>query len=120
MNNGMNMSNGMGMGMGMGMNMNQQPTTTGNAPDYMLWLILGIVQICSLCCCNCFTFIAGILTVIFVCGANNMYKIGDMMTYASKMKTAKIINIIGWALIIVSIVINIVTGIFNSIMSYIQ
>lgn len=96
-------------------NFNQQPN--GNAPDYMLWLVLGIVQILTLCCCNCFTFIFGIITVIFACTANTAFKQGNLNSYAEKIRLAKIMNIIGWALIAVSVILNLVTGVFSSILS---
>ena len=95
-------------------NMGTQPTGM-NAPDYMLWLILGVIQIILICCCNLFSFIMGILTVVFVIAANNQYKMGNMLGYQSKIKVAKIINIVGWVLMIVNFVVAIVGGIFEII-----
>ena len=108
-----------------GMNQNNMGTPNytnngGNAPDYMLWLILGIVQICSLCCCNCVGCVFGIITTVFVYTANNCFKNGDMMNYQSKMKTAKIINIIGWCIICFGIIMGIIgsiTGAFSQFTS---
>ena len=100
-------------------NMNGQMQNM-NAPDYMLWLILGIIQICSLCCCNCAGLIFGILTTVFVITANKAFKMGDNITYQSKMKTAKIINLIGWGLMVVGWVIEIVSGIFNSVINNVK
>lgn len=99
-----------GMNNGFNQQMNQ-----GNAPDYMLWLILGIVQICLLCCCNIFTCICGIITVVMVVQANNYFKCGNYPMYQGKIRSAKIANIIGWALIILSLVINIFSGVFSAI-----
>lgn len=101
-----------------GMNNNfNQPVGQGNAPDYMLWLILGIVQICLICCCNIFSCVCGVITVIMAVQANNYFKYGDYNMYQARIKSAKIVNIIGWALIVVSIVLNIVTGVFSAITS---
>ena len=102
-------NNGMNYNMG-----GQMPNANGNAQDYMLWLILSIIQICSLCCCNCIGFIFGIISLIFVITANNAYKAGNINLYASKIKTAKIINIIGWVGMILSFIIGMVMGIFNN------
>lgn len=92
-----------------------QSVGQGSAPDYMLWLILGIVQICLICCCNIFSCVCGIITVIMAVQANNYFKYGNYTMYQARIKSAKIANIIGWALIVVSIVLNIVTGVFSTI-----
>ena len=49
--------------------------------------------------------------------ANNYFKYGEYNMYQARIKSAKIVNIIGWALIVVSIVLNIVTGVFSAITS---
>lgn len=95
---------------------NNSNINNGSAPDYMLWLVLGIVQICTLCCCNCFTFIFGILTVIFACIANTAFKNGNMVEYHSKIKLAKILNIVGWVLLIGGTILNFVMGVFEAAM----
>lgn len=105
------MDNGFNNGMNMG-GMNQTPM---NAPDYMLWLILGIIQICLVCCCSFPTAICGIITVIAICSANTWYKSGNIGMYQAKLKTAKLANIIGWALMIIIFVVNIVGGIFEAV-----
>ena len=104
---------------GMNMNTNFVPQQ-GSAPDYTLWLILGIVQICLICCCNIFTCVCGIITVVSICQANNYFKTGNLPMYQGKLKTAKTANIIGWALIVLSLIINIVTGMFSSVMDIIN
>lgn len=90
--------------------------TTGSAPDYMVWLILGIVQIMLICCCNLLSLVTGILTVVFAVSANNQYKVGNMIDYQSKMKTAKIINIVGWLLMVVNFIIGFFGGLFELIL----
>lgn len=94
---------------------NPMMSTGTNAPDYMLWLVLGIVQIVLICCCNLLACIAGVLTVIFVIAANNSYKMGNMIDYQSKMKTGRIINIVGWVLMIANLVIAFFAGVFELI-----
>lgn len=94
---------------------NNQNFVGMNAPDYMLWLILGIIQILALCCCNCVGPITGIITVIMVVSANNLYKSGDAVNYSSKMNIAKIVCCIGFGLMLVGWIIGIISGIFESI-----
>ena len=88
-----------------------------NAPEFTLWLVLGIVQICLICCCNLLTCVCGILTVIFISNANNFYKLGQMVEYQAKVKSAKIANLVGWGLIVVSIIFNIFAGVFDQLQS---
>ena len=77
---------------------NNAPATGENSPKYTLWLVLGIVQIVAGCCCSggIATLVTGILTIVFANNGNSAYKSGDMETHDSKMKTAMIVNIIGW------------------------
>ena len=103
-----NMNSSMPMGGGYTMN-------GGNAPEYTLWLILGIIQMISLCCCNCVAFVFGLITVIMITGGNNAFKNGDMATYQSKLKTAKIVNIIGWVVMFGGVILSLVTGAFGMI-----
>lgn len=98
---------------------NAQLPNNGNVPGYMLWLLLGIAQILTLCCCNCITFIFGILTVVFACIANNQFKQGNIIMSTANIKKAKIFNILGWLLIIVNFVINLLLGVFEYIGNYI-
>lgn len=96
----------------------QQPNLNSgmNAPDYMLWLILGIIQIITLCCCNCVAPIFGIITVVTVIGANNKYKAGDIVGYQSSIKTAKIVNIVGWVIMFAGSIIGVASGMLSSIL----
>lgn len=87
-----------------------------NAPDYMLWLILGIVQVFTLCCCNCTAPITGAITIVLVIMANNSFKSGNAMDYSSKMNIAKIVCCIGYGLMIVGIIISFFSGIVSSIL----
>lgn len=103
-------------------NMGSMAAMTGgfigaSAPDYMLWLILGIVQICTLCCCNCTAPITGIITVILVVIGNTSYKQGNLMDYQSKMKIAKIVCGVGFGLMIIGWIISLFSGMFELIFS---
>lgn len=97
-------------------NRNMQPA--GNAPGYMLWLILGIAQTISTCCCcgGCVSLVFGILTMVFASQANGAFKIGDVNKYRSKLNTAKIMNIIGWVLTIGLTILGMVTGLAGTIL----
>lgn len=88
-----------------------------NSPDFTLWLVLGIIQICMICCCNCLSLITGTITVVLVILANNSYKAGNLADHDSKIKIAKIVNLVGWGLFVVNIIINLVGGVFSSVMS---
>ena len=101
-------------------NMNGNINGNGNAPDYILWLVLGIIQICLICCCNFLTCICGIFTVIFIVQSNNSFKINNYVLYQEKLKLAKILNIVGWVLIIVNIIINIFAGMFTTILEIVS
>lgn len=91
-----------------------------SAPDYMLWLILGIVQICTLCCCNCTAPITGIITVILVVMGNTSYKQGNLADYQSKMKIAKIVCGVGFGLMLIGWIISLFTGVFDFMISSIN
>lgn len=86
---------------GYGMNMNNNRLSQ-NAPNYMLWLILGILQICTLCCCNFSGPIFGVITVVLSIISNNAFKGRDMIEYQSKIKAAKIVCIVGFGFMIVT------------------
>lgn len=91
-----------------------------NAPDYMLWLILGIAQLVTMCCCNCTGLIFGGLTVFFAVKANNKYKVGDAYGHQHDIKIAKILNIVGWVLMFGGTIINFVTGTFTTVMESVK
>lgn len=103
----------------MGMNTNQGYTLQ-NAPDFMLWLILGLIQTISCCCGGCIALITGIITIVFACMANDCYKSNNMAVYQSKMQVAKIVNIIGWILSVLCIIASIFTGVFNKVMELVN
>lgn len=95
-------------------NFNQQGTN-GHGPDYTLWFVLGIIQICLICCCNIFTCICGIVTVVMIKQADEYFRMGNYTMYQARVKSAKIANIIGWALIVLGTVFSMVSGVFTTI-----
>lgn len=66
-----------------------QQQTVPNAPDFIMLLILGIAS--TLCCC----LPAGAVSLVFTIMANSDFKSGNAVGYASKVKTAKVLMIIG-------------------------
>lgn len=116
---GFNQANGFGQSQGNGFNqggfsqggsfgaggMNQN---RGSAPEFAWYLIVGIVY--CICCCN---LLAGILGIVFTVLMNNAFKAGDMLGYTNNKKVAKIIYIVGIALIIITLLVSCGTGILN-------
>ena len=94
---------------------NNQVNTSTNAPNYKLWLILGIIQTCLFCCCcSVITCIFGIATIILAVTANNYFKQGNMVLYRARMKAAMIVNIIGWVVTFLGFIIGLATGLIES------
>lgn len=83
--------------------------------DLQLWFILGIVQVCLICCCNYLTFITGIITLIFASKAKSFIGFGNQYQAKEYVNKAKIVNLIGWGLMVINIVINIISGVFSVI-----
>lgn len=93
----------------------------GIVNQYMTWLIAGAVQVlCLCCCCSWMSLITGIMTIVFAVLANQAYNSNDQMAYYKNIKIAKISNIVGWVLLLVGIVINMVAGIFANILNTIS
>ena len=132
--NGYGMGNGLGNGMGMGgnfggpnngmgnpygMNNNgMNPNNMGNGgkdpnTDITIWTVLGIIQIILVCCCNFTTFITGIITMVFISKAKTALYTSDVQSFTSYVKSAKIANLIGWGLMILNILLNVVLGTFS-------
>lgn len=84
-----------------------QPVNNQNvhAPNYMLWLILGIIQILNMCCCNPFTAVCGIITMVLAIKADKEFLKGNFYEYQTNMEVAKILNIIGWCLVPVAFIL---------------
>lgn len=135
----MNQGYGQQMNQGFGQNMNQgygQPihqnfggpvgyteSTQSKAPEYTLWLVVGIILTVLGCCCCCgggvTVPVVGILLIIFSSLGNSAYKEGRMVDYQKWFKWCKITIIVGTVLIVLNIIIGIIggfTGMFTEIM----
>ena len=66
-----------------------QQQTVPNAPDFIMLLILSIAS--TLCCC----LPAGAVSLVFTLMANSDFKSGNIAGYKSKVKSAKVILVIG-------------------------
>ena len=66
-----------------------QQQTVPNAPDFIILLILSIAS--TLCCC----LPAGTVSLVFTLMANSDFKSGNIAGYTSKVKTAKVMMVIG-------------------------
>ena len=66
-----------------------QQQTVPNAPDFIMLLILSITY--TLCC----SLPAGVVSLVFTLMANSDFKSGNIAGYTSKVKTAKVIMVIG-------------------------
>lgn len=87
------------------------------AKEYVLWLVLGIIQALSICCCNWVAVITGTITIIFAIQANSQRLMGNYYAFKKKIGVAKVVNLIGWGLMVVSIVLNLVFGLTDFIKS---
>lgn len=67
--------------------MNQMPQS---ATEFTKYLVLSIIQL--LCCCQ----ITGIIALVFTILANSSFKVGNLMDYQSKIKSAKTTLTVGW------------------------
>ena len=79
--------------------MNQMTQST---PEFTKYLILSIIQL--LCCCQ----ITGIIALVFTILANSSFKIGNLVDYQSKIKSAKTVLTVGWIVAAVIYIIVIV------------
>lgn len=100
-------------------NLNNQ-TNYRNAPEYMLWFVLGVIQISLICSCSLTTSICGIITVVKALKANNYFKYGEYSMYKSSLRSSKVANILGWAALVLKLVIVMVIGVFENLLVTLQ
>lgn len=81
-------------------NMGETPTN-GDAPGFIKYLVLSILE--TLCC----SWIPGVIGIIFTVLFNSAYKSGNIADYESKKKIAKVALWIGLA---VGIIANLLIG----------
>lgn len=91
------------------------PPVIANAPEFVMYLIIGIVY--SVCCCN---FLIGIPGIIFTVLMNTSYKSGDTNGYLSNRKISKWIYIIGIILWVIGMILSFVFGIAGSFLDAIR
>lgn len=84
--------------------------------QYIIWLVSGIIQIINICCCNVFSLVFGILTVIFCSKAKQGIYSNDRMTFEHNIKTARLLSLIGWIVIVLNVILNIALGFFSAVM----
>ena len=99
---------------------NAQPQQ-GPINQYMTWLIAGGVQaLCLCCCCSWMSLVTSIVTIVFAVMANQAYNSNDLHSYHKNINIAKYANIVGWVLLVIGFVINIVAGWFTHILNTIS
>lgn len=81
--------------------------------DIQLLFILGIIQVLMVCCCNFMTFIAGIVTLVLVSKAKSIHGYGNQQQASNMVTKAKIANVVGWILLVLNTIINLVAGVFR-------
>jgi hypothetical protein len=97
-----------------------QPPMGVNSPNYTLYLVLSIILILGICCCNIISLILGIIAIVTLMQANDFFKMGNMMMYEDKIRTTKILILVGYGLIVAGIVLNIAVGTFSTIASWLS
>lgn len=101
-------------------NFNNQPQQ-GPINQYMTWLIAGAVQaLCLCCCCSWMSLATSIVTIVFAVIANQAYNSNDLRSYHKNINIAKYANIVGWVLLVIGFVINLVAGWFTHILNTIS
>lgn len=81
------------------------PPVIANAPEFVMYLIIGIVY--TICCCN---ILIGVPGIIFTVLMNTAYKAGDTNGYLSNRKISKWIYIIGIILWVLGFILSFVFG----------
>ena len=81
-----------------------------NYNDIKILRILGLLQIFSLCFCDLITGIFGIITLIYI-GKASKEKDGELKN--DKIRVAKTVNIIGWFLLLITVVIEFIINILK-------
>lgn len=80
-----------------------------NAPEFVLFLVFGIVQIMLICCLQPWTCLCGILTVVFICKANNDFALNRNVDYGKHLNVAKAASVVG----AITAVIGLIASIFK-------
>lgn len=91
------------------------PPVIANAPEFVMYLVIGIVY--TICCCN---VLIGIPGIIFTVLMNTAYKAGDTNGYLSNRKISKWIYIIGIILWVVGVILSFIFGIAGSFIDFVR
>lgn len=90
----------------------QSPTTLQQQQIYtkprgncILWIILGVIQLCLSGFCV-WTIITGILTIVFAISAQVAKSLLQVIKLQNRLRLARIVNIIGWIIMIVSLIMD--------------
>lgn len=81
-----------------------------NYNDIKILRILGVLQIFSLCFCDLITGISGIITLVYI---NKASRELDEEVKNSDIRIAKTINIIGWTILLITIIIEFIINILK-------
>ena len=81
-----------------------------NYNDIKILRILGVLQIFSLCFCDLITGISGIITLVYI---NKASRELDEEVKNSDIRIAKTINIIGWNILLITIIIEFIINILK-------
>ena len=85
--------------------------------QYIFWLILGILQSLTLCCCNYAGIVTGLATIILLIAGKLQVNKGNINKGVKMLKIAKIINLLGWVILIVTIIVNFISGTYKFVSS---
>ena len=96
-------------------NLNNQ-TNYRNAPECILWFVLGVIQISLIYYCSLTTSICGIITVVKALKANNYFKYDEYSMYKSSLRSSKVANILGWSALVLKIVLAMVIGVLENLL----
>lgn len=116
----MNMGGGYNAGNGFGSSFGQNGNTNCNFPGYSTLLVAGIAQVVAPLACCCVSTLstltglcAGIVTLVLVLVANSDFQSGNTNSCMQKVGIAKIVNIVGWVIIVILVTISIILGLIG-------
>lgn len=81
-----------------------------------LWKTLSIVQIIVGCCGGLIPLACGIVSLIFMNKSKDSFMMNNMIDANANFKTGKIFNLVGWGIMVLGLICNIllmITGMFS-------
>ena len=111
-----NMGENFGGNYGPGPNMYSQNTGNNNVDlnSISLWKTLSIIQIIIGCCGGLLPTICGIVSLVCMNKSKNALLINDIINANANYKTGKIFNLVGWGILVLGIIANILAFIFGA------